>query len=58
VGFLHRQQCGYVWLTGISASNAPRSRSSAMIRGFASHTVWPAKYSISAMKRPSSSTGL
>ena len=29
-----------------------------MILGFASHTVWPAKCSISAMNRPSSSTGL
>ena len=29
-----------------------------MIRGFASHTVRPAKCATSAMKRPSSSTGL
>ena len=58
VGFLHRQQCGYVCVSGTSATSAPRAFRSSMIFGFASHTVWPAKCSISAMNRPSSSTGL
>ena len=58
VGFLQRQQWGYVWVSGTSATSAPRSFRSAMIRGFASQTVSPAKWATSGTKRPSSSTGL
>ena len=58
VGFLHRQQCGYSWLSVTSATRAPDSFRSAMIFGLASQTVSPAKCATSGTKRPSSSTGL
>ena len=33
VGFLHRQQCGYVWLSVTSATSAPAARRCSMICG-------------------------
>jgi len=58
VGFLHRQQCGYVCWSDTSATSALTARRCSMIFGFASQTVRPAKWATSGMKRPSSSTGL
>ena len=58
VGFLQRQQCGYVWVRGTEATSAPVALRCSTIFGFASQTVRPAKCATSAMKRPSSSTGL
>ncbi len=43
VGFLQRQQCGYLWVNGTAATSAPTARRRSMIFGFASHTVCPAK---------------